>query len=199
MMAGHEMRRVQEIYPSFDTRRVLCKQQRNYCVKPMRAGRKPSIANAVASSLSANRAKNFVAIAQVSAGRIEETNIKKNTELLINTRHIAGHTIKLITGTFAKNKERGTMLTTGQHHIYAPAKFAMNNTSQEYHLARFVQNNVKSTTPLRGLGLITQPPLCKGGSKSANTGSATPIRLRLTETIVQSCHTSGSWRHCEQE
>jgi hypothetical protein len=45
MMAGHEMRRVREMFPSFDTRRVLCKQQRNHCVKPMRAGRKARNAN----------------------------------------------------------------------------------------------------------------------------------------------------------
>jgi hypothetical protein len=52
MIAGHEMRRVQEIYPSFDTRRVLCKQQRNHRVKPMRAGRKPRNASSAGSVMS---------------------------------------------------------------------------------------------------------------------------------------------------
>jgi hypothetical protein len=48
----HGMRRVQEIYPSFDTRRVLCKQQRNLRVKPMRAGRKAKNASNAGSVMS---------------------------------------------------------------------------------------------------------------------------------------------------
>lgn len=45
------MRRGKEMYPSFDTRRVLCKQHRPYCVKPMRARLKPSNASNAASIL----------------------------------------------------------------------------------------------------------------------------------------------------
>jgi hypothetical protein len=231
------------MYPSFDTRRVLCKQQRNHRVKPMRARRKQRSANAVAPPLSANREEDFVAIVQVSAHAIwtgkerrlenrvfvviatfllspnrgedfakvahqatktnienekakirnglrKEGNTKKDTELLINTRKSAGHTSGPITITSAKNKEHGTMLTTGQHHIYAPVKFATNNTFQEYHLARFVQNNAKSMTPLVGHEPFTLLLFCKGEGKSANTENATPIRLRLTGSIGESCHTS---------
>ena len=39
------------MYPSFDTRRVLCKQHRPYCVKPLRARLKPSNASNAASIL----------------------------------------------------------------------------------------------------------------------------------------------------
>jgi hypothetical protein len=52
MMAGHEMRRVREMFPSFDTRRVLCKQQRNHCVKPIRAGLKAKNASNAGSVMS---------------------------------------------------------------------------------------------------------------------------------------------------
>lgn len=45
------MRRGKEMYPSFDTRRVLCKQHRPYCVKPLRARLKPSNASNAASTL----------------------------------------------------------------------------------------------------------------------------------------------------
>lgn len=45
------MRRAKEMYPSFDTRRVLCKQHRPYCVKPLRARLKPSNASNAASIL----------------------------------------------------------------------------------------------------------------------------------------------------
>jgi hypothetical protein len=61
------MRRGKEMYPSFDTRRVLCKQHRPYCVKPMRARLKPSNVNAVAPLLSASKGNDFVAIVQVTA------------------------------------------------------------------------------------------------------------------------------------
>ena len=54
------MRRGKEMYPSFDTRRVLCKQHRPYCVKPLRARLKPSNASNAASILSvAKEAKRF--------------------------------------------------------------------------------------------------------------------------------------------
>jgi hypothetical protein len=55
MMAGHEMRRVREMYPSFDTRRVLCKQQRNHRVKPMRASLKAKNASNAGSILSGQK------------------------------------------------------------------------------------------------------------------------------------------------
>lgn len=45
------MRRGKEMYPSFDTRRVLCKQHRPYCVKPLRARLKSSNASNAASIL----------------------------------------------------------------------------------------------------------------------------------------------------
>ena len=45
------MRRGKEMYPSFDTRRVLCKQHRPYCVKPLRARLKPSNASIAESIL----------------------------------------------------------------------------------------------------------------------------------------------------
>jgi hypothetical protein len=40
------------MYPSFDTRRVLCKQHRPYCVKPLRARLKPSNALSADAALS---------------------------------------------------------------------------------------------------------------------------------------------------
>ena len=49
------MRRGKEMYPSFDTRRVLCKQHRPYCVKPLRARLKPSNASNAGSILSGQR------------------------------------------------------------------------------------------------------------------------------------------------
>lgn len=45
------MRRGKEMYPSFDTRRVLCKQHRPYCVKPLRARLKLSNASNAGSIL----------------------------------------------------------------------------------------------------------------------------------------------------
>ena len=54
------MRRGKEMYPSFDTRRVLCKQHGPYCVKPLRAHLKPSNASNAESILSVvNERKRF--------------------------------------------------------------------------------------------------------------------------------------------
>lgn len=54
------MRRGKEMYPSFDTRRVLCKQHRPYCVKPLRARLKQSNASNAESILSvASEPKRF--------------------------------------------------------------------------------------------------------------------------------------------
>ena len=71
------MRRGKEMYPSFDTRRVLCKQHRPYCVKPLRARLKPSIAKIAVRLFSVSKAENFAVIAQTGAGWIELEAIKK--------------------------------------------------------------------------------------------------------------------------
>ena len=49
---GKRMRRGKEMYPSFDTRRVLCKQHRPYCVKPLRGFPKQNNASNAASIMS---------------------------------------------------------------------------------------------------------------------------------------------------
>lgn len=184
------MRRGKEMYPSFDTRRVLCKQHRPYCVKPMRARLKPSNANAVARPLSANREKDFVALVQAGASGIESETGKKHTGNRLNTKKSAGHTKRLIMTTSAKSKERGMRPITSRRHIYAPVRFATNNMFQEFHLARFVQKNARSRTALTGRERFTVPQLRKGESKSVNTESAMRTRSRLIETSVKSCHTT---------
>ncbi len=69
-LEAQRMRRGKEMYPSFDTRRVLCKQHRPYCVKPTRARLKPSNVSNAASILSAaNGPKRFGSNRSIALGR----------------------------------------------------------------------------------------------------------------------------------
>ena len=123
------MRRGKEMYPSFDTRRVLCKQHRPYCVKPFGA----YLSHLVAFNAEAQSLKNM-------GGSIARNALKKTGEkeagLIFRSegrfsqmlkKRKAGLTGQKITTASVKNNAPGIRPITSQRLICANARFVTNS------------------------------------------------------------------------
>lgn len=183
------MRRGKEMYPSFDTRRVLCKQHRPYCVKPFGAYLSHLAAfNAEAQSLR-NMAGN---IARNAAKKTEEKgkglpceSEGRSNQMLKGRKE--GLTARKITTALAKNNALGTKQITSHRPPSAHARFAANNTYRARLWARFALQNAEEKRTAGWLAPSTTQRPRKGESKSANTENATPTGLRRIKTSGESC------------
>jgi hypothetical protein len=133
------MRRGKEMYPSFDTRRVLCKQHRPYCVKPFGAYLSHLAAsNAESQSLrnmAGNIARNALKRTEEKGAGLQYKNEGRFSQM--SKRLKAGHIGRKITNASHKNNERGTRQVTSHRPPSAPARFATNNIYRAHLLARF--------------------------------------------------------------
>lgn len=189
------------MYPSFDTRRVLCKQHRPYCVKPFGAYLSHLAAfNAEAQSLR-NMAGN---IARNALKRTEEkeTGLQYKNEgrfSQMSKRLKAGHIGRKITNASHKNNERGTMQVTSHRPPSAPARFATNNTYRAHLSARFALKNAEERRTAGCLAPSTTQRPRKGESKSANTEVETLKGSRLIVVVSKHCLTTELCRRFGQE
>jgi hypothetical protein len=163
------MRRGKEMFLSFDTRRVLCKQQRNHCVKPTRAKR--------------NRV--------LSAGR----NLSRTNMLEINKKRVAtlvDACCKTDTATNLITKERGRT-QEGHANIVTATLCHIGETKS------IVQTNANTSEQSRlfwkGRTLTTEPTGLPYAYKSENTESARSVRSGNTNSASDYCHTLASCSH----
>jgi hypothetical protein len=134
------MRRAKEMYPSFDTRRVLCKQHRPYCVKPCGA----YLSHLAAFNAEAQSLKNM-------GGSIVRNALKKTGEKgkglpfgsggrfsQMLKKPKGGLTVPKITTASVKSNVPGIRPITNHRPPSAFARFATNNIYRAHLSARFV-------------------------------------------------------------
>ena len=165
------MRRGKEMYPSFDTRRVLCKQHRPYCVKPFGAYLSHLVAfNAEAQSLrnmAGNIARNALKRAGEKGAGLPFGSEGRFSQMLKGRK--GELTARKITTASAKNSAHGMKPTTSQLPICANARSAKNSMCLALRAPRFVLKSAEKMSGSEGLALFTTQRPRKGESKSANT------------------------------
>ena len=189
------------MYPSFDTRRVLCKQHRPYCVKPFGA----YLSHLAAFNVEAQSLRNM-------GENIASNAHKKTKEKGAGLRHKnegrfsqmskelkAGHTGRKITNASHKNNERGIRQVTSHRPPSAPARFATSNIYRAHRSARFAPQNAEEKRIAECPALFTAQQPHKGESKNANTEAETLKGSRLIGTVLKHCLTTESCRRFGQE
>ena len=195
------MRRGKEMYPSFDTRRVLCKQHRPYCVKPFGAYLSHLAAfNAEAQSLrnmAGNIARNAAKKTEEKGKGLQCKNDGRFSQMSKGLK--AGHIGRKITNASYKNNALGTRQITSHRPPYAPARFATNNTYRAHLAARFARQYAEEKRTAGCLAPSTTQRPRKGESKSANTEVETLKGSRLIVVVSKHYLTTELCRRFGQE
>jgi hypothetical protein len=192
--AGNRLRRGKEIYPPFDTRRVLWKQQRTYCVNRLRAGTKLSNASSVASGFCKNGQGNIVQNALPPKGEngadclVAPAGQSTQKRKGLNVAFIKLPTMK----ESDKSSRNGTGHITSLSSIIARAAYVARHLSHTIHTPAYAQRGVSGRINQACREAITAERPTKEESKRGNTGSARPTTSKSIRSASDCCLTFAS-------